>query len=185
MFPIASHVPNVFPSGFQYVPPKFPMSSPTCYPQHLTFIPYVLQMLSSFQLYQVGERGGILYFKIEPSIASMVSFVLSDGPIKLAYCNDTKKELTRHLIYLIGEVNRYWYPCSQHNVTYCYTLPLNSQSFPIQFHLIHEYIRCNMAILVSVQKPFKKNCSSKLESALSTFGGHKIMHFTPSPIDNC
>ncbi len=71
--------------------PKFPMGSPICYPQHLTFI--LLSLILG------GQRGGILYFKIEPSIASIVSFFVSDGPIKLAYCNPKKKrELTRHII---------------------------------------------------------------------------------------
>ncbi len=90
MFPIkfsmGSHqVPNMFS--------KLPICSPTCCPQHLAFIPYALANVVLLSPIQVGQRVGILYFKIEPSILGNPHgfMFFSDGPIKLAHCN--KKNL--------------------------------------------------------------------------------------------
>jgi hypothetical protein len=45
----------------------------------------------------VGQRGGTLYFKIEPSILgrlhSVFFFFGSDGPIELAHCKKMKNEI--------------------------------------------------------------------------------------------
>jgi hypothetical protein len=62
---------------------------PDMFPEEFTIGPhfYVWQML--------GQRGRALYFKIEPSILrSLHRFIcFSDGPIKLAYCTQKKKNL--------------------------------------------------------------------------------------------
>ncbi len=75
MFPLSSQwVPIRFPLGSHQVPIRFPLGSPSsqCVPQHVLHNTSLLchmlwQMLSSFSPVQVGQRGGTLYFKIEPS----------------------------------------------------------------------------------------------------------------------
>ncbi len=63
MFPLSSQweLASMFP--------EFLMYSPTCSPQHLTFIPYALPMLSSFHLYISGKG--------EEFHGSMVAFAVS------------------------------------------------------------------------------------------------------------
>ncbi len=100
MFPLSSQweLPSIFP--------KFLMYSPTCSPQHLTFIPYALAMLSSFQVYvsAKGKEFHCSYQKLLVWLPLQFHFHLSDGPIKLVGCKKTQIELGRHLIQLIGEV---------------------------------------------------------------------------------
>ncbi len=71
-FPMCSHyVPFKFAMGFCQVLnmfPKFSMCSPTCSPQHGTFIPYALANVVVLSPIQVGQREGTPHFTIEGSI---------------------------------------------------------------------------------------------------------------------
>ncbi len=71
--------------------PNFVMFSPTSSPYHLTFIPYAFGKGFLLSVIYMGQRGGTIYFKIEPFVLeSLHSFIFfSDGPIKLA-CRQNK-----------------------------------------------------------------------------------------------
>jgi len=53
---------------FFFIFPWFPMCSPTCSPQHLTFLPYALANIVLLSPIYLSQREGTLYFQIEPSI---------------------------------------------------------------------------------------------------------------------
>jgi len=90
-FPSCSHyvpqVPNEFPNMFSIAPHFYSIM--------------LWQMLSSFHLYTWAKGKEHCTSKLNLLWgASIVSFFLSDGPIKLAHCNQKKKtELGRHFIY--------------------------------------------------------------------------------------
>jgi hypothetical protein len=74
-FPSSQCVSFKFPMGYIQVFnmfPKFSMCSPTCSPQHPTFIPYALANVVLLPPIQVGQRGGTLSTYI-------ISLVLSSG----------------------------------------------------------------------------------------------------------
>ncbi len=95
----------MLPLSSQWVLIKFSMCSPTCSAYRVTFIPYdsgEVHMLSSFHLYK-WAKGKELYISKQNLLlcaASIVSFFLSDRPIKLTCCKKEKNELERapHLI---------------------------------------------------------------------------------------
>ncbi len=81
--PSSQYVLTMFPLSSQWFAISFPICSPTCSPQHLTFNPYALANVVLLSPKQVGQREGTLQFKINLSFWGR-SFFLSDGRIKLA-----------------------------------------------------------------------------------------------------
>jgi hypothetical protein len=70
-----SRLPNVFALCSLQVPNGFPIFSPTFSSYLFTFIPYALENGVLLSPIQVGQRGGIVQFKIEPSFGESLSFL--------------------------------------------------------------------------------------------------------------
>jgi hypothetical protein len=113
--------------GSHYVPFKFPMGShqvPNVFINMFSIAPHFCpicfgKLLSSIHLYR-WAKGKELYTSKWNLLfwgASIVSFVLSDGPIKLACCKNKKKtklnlggDYVTHLVPLASVWGQKWWP---------------------------------------------------------------------------